>query len=132
MLELNHSLGIGLTETWLSEDIENAEIQIEDYSIYRADRSHRSRGGVAAYLRSDLLCKTAFSYSNSVCEALLIKCKKLNIVFGVLYRPPSTTVEEWNQCSKAVEEELDLIQAHGDYRTVVLMGDFNFPEFQQN
>ena len=132
MLELNHSLGIGLTETWLSEDIENAEIQIEDYSIYRADRSHRSRGGVAAYLRSDLLCKTAFSYSNSVCEALLIKCKKLDIVFGVLYRPPSTTVEEWNQCSKAVEEELDLIQAHGDYRTVVLMGDFNFPNLKWN
>ena len=84
MLEINHSLGIGLTETWLSEDIENAEIQIEDYSIYRADRGYRSRGGVAAYFRSDLLCKTAFSFSNSVCEALLVKCKKLDIVFGVL------------------------------------------------
>ena len=127
---MNHSLGIGLTETWLSEDIDNAEIQIEDFSIFRADRSHRSRGGVAAYFRSDLLCKSAFSFSNGVCEALLVKCKKLYIVFGVLYRPPNTAVEEWKQCIKVVEEEIDQIQAHGDYRTVVLMGYFNFPNLK--
>ena len=130
MLELNNSLGIGLTETWLCEDIGNAEIQIEGFSVFRSDRSHRTRGGVAAYFRSDLLCKSTLSYSNGVCEALLVKCRKLDIVFGVLYRPPNTTVEELRQCVNVVEEEIDLIQAHGDYRTVVLMGDFNFPSLK--
>ena len=38
MLEMKNSLGIGLTETWLSEDIDDAEIQIEDFSIFRADK----------------------------------------------------------------------------------------------
>ena len=28
---------------------------------------------------------------------------------------------------KVLEEEIDLVQAHGDYRNLVLIGDFNFP-----
>ena len=32
ILVINNSLGIGLTETWLTEEVEDAEIQIEDYS----------------------------------------------------------------------------------------------------
>ena len=94
MLEMNNSLGIGLTETWLSEEIEDAEIQIEDFSVFRADRKFRSRGGAAAYLRSDLMCKSVLSYSNGVCEVILIKCKKLDMLFGVVYRPPSTSLDE--------------------------------------
>ena len=127
MLEMKNSLGIGLTETWLSEDIDDAEIQIEDFSIFRADRKQRSRGGAAAYLKSDLLCKSVLSYSNGVCEAVLVKCKKLDVLFGVIYRPPSTSLDEWKSCMKVLEEEINLVQAHGDYRTLVLMGDFNFP-----
>ena len=88
MLEINNSLGIGLTETWLSKDIDDAEIQIEDISVFRADRKQRSRGGAAVYLKSDLLCKSVLSYSNGVREAVLVKCKKLDVVFGVIYRPP--------------------------------------------
>ena len=41
MLELNNSLGIGIMETWLSKGVDNAEIQIEDFTIFRADRNHR-------------------------------------------------------------------------------------------
>ena len=33
-----------LTETWLSEEIGDAEVQIPDYNLFRADRSVRSRG----------------------------------------------------------------------------------------
>ena len=67
MLEINNSLGIGLTKTWLTEDIEDPEIQIEDYTVFRADRKHRARGGVAFYIKSDLMYKSVFSFSNGVC-----------------------------------------------------------------
>ena len=55
-LSLNNSIGIALIETWLSEDISDAEIQIENFDIFKTDRVNCARGGAALYLRSDLNC----------------------------------------------------------------------------
>ena len=47
LLEYDNSIGIILSETWLDESICNAEIQMENFMLYRSDRSNRQRGGVA-------------------------------------------------------------------------------------
>ena len=44
---------IAVTETWLSDDIVDAEIAINGYTPYRSDRIGRQRGGVMIYIRSD-------------------------------------------------------------------------------
>ena len=36
---------IALTETWLTSEYEDAEVQIPGYTIHRADRAVRARGG---------------------------------------------------------------------------------------
>ena len=48
---------------------------------------------LSAYLRSDLMCKSLPNYSNGVCEVVLVKFKKLDTIFGVLYRSPDTALE---------------------------------------
>ena len=73
------------------------------------------------------MCKSHLSYSSGVCEAVLVKCKKLDTIFSVFYWPSDTTLEEWRSCVKVVEEEIILTQTYGDYRIVVIMGNFNFP-----
>ena len=64
-----------LSETWLNENVTNAEIQMQDYEIFRADRLSRARGGAAIYVRKDLQCKQIFNFSNTVVEAVILKCK---------------------------------------------------------
>ena len=39
-------------------------------------------------------------------------------------------MDEWEQCIKVLEVDINLIQAHGDYQILVLMGDFNFPNLR--
>ena len=76
------------------------------------------------------MCKSLPNYSNGVCEVVLVKFKKLDTIFGVLYRSPDTALEEWKKCVKVVEEEINLTQAHGDYWTLVLIGDLIFPSLK--
>ena len=84
-LELYNGLGISITESWLDSDISDAEVQIEGYTLFRADRSGRSRGGAACYLRKDLNCVIFEEYSNSVVEYLIVKCKILDTLIVTVY-----------------------------------------------
>ena len=122
-----NSIGIFLCETWLDNTISDAEIQMNDYEIFRADRESRSRGGSAIYLRKELQCKKDFSFSNSVVEIVMVKCRKLKSLFICVYRPPSTVNNEWSQAIEALDEAIELAQSHGEYDTVIVGGDFNFP-----
>ena len=63
-LEMDNSIGIFLTETWLDESIYDAEIQMNNFNIHRSDRKSRQRGGAAIYLRKELNSKTFSIFSN--------------------------------------------------------------------
>ena len=71
-----NSAFIAMTETHLSENVENAEVNIPGYMIYRADRaSPRSHGGCMVYVRNDLATQLVTSHSNGFCETLIVKIK---------------------------------------------------------
>ena len=87
-------LFLALTETWLYDHRE-AELQIEDYNLFRKDRplrrdTGRGRhvGGVALYIKSSWLpdSNEILGYSNTVVDVLTIHSKSENIIITVLYR----------------------------------------------
>ena len=85
---------IAITETHLKPDILDAEVKIEGWSLYRTDRGPgKTHGGVAIYLRNDLIGQLVVSHSNSMCETLVVKVKTLNIILVCVYRPPNATLE---------------------------------------
>ena len=43
----NKAVALVLTETWLTDSVSDAEIQIQNYVLYRSDRSERCKGGSA-------------------------------------------------------------------------------------
>ena len=45
LIQINESLGAVVTESWLSSEIGDAEVQLESCNIYRSDRIGRERGG---------------------------------------------------------------------------------------
>ena len=82
------SLRTFLTETWLTSDVIDTEINIPGYSVFQSDRNGRTHGGVAFYLNSDLSGVMAHSFSNSVVETLTVKCKSIKTISGTVYNPP--------------------------------------------
>ena len=119
---------IALTETHLNNSINDAEIQLSNYSIFHQDRSSRSHGGTAVYVHNDLCTTVVAKNSNQYYESIIVKIAELNLVLGVIYCPPGCPIDKF-------KENLDIINDNfQDYSNdpkknwiLALMGDFNFP-----
>ena len=64
----------------LKEDISDAEVKIDGFTIFRGDRNSRNRGGTAIYLRDDLKAKFAHKFCNKVVQYVIVKVKKLDLI----------------------------------------------------
>ena len=69
----NHTLFVALCETFLSDVINDYEISISNFNIIRWDRARRIGSGVCIYLKQSICYDLLLSYSNSVCDLLIIK-----------------------------------------------------------
>ena len=137
MLEEHKLLFFLLTETWLREHLD-AELHIENYTLFRVDRSRkkkrhgRNSGGVAAYIRSDLVVKTIFEYSSGVVEALCFNLVALNLIVCVVYRQPDdlaggnrSTETEFSTFISRFSAELTALPSPTP--NIILAGDLNLP-----
>jgi endonuclease/exonuclease/phosphatase family metal-dependent hydrolase len=123
---------IALQETHLSEAILTAEIQIKGYSLYRSDRQGgRTHGGCAVYTRDDLTVRELFKYSNNYCESQVLEIRELELLLINIYRPPSTPKqlfeETLEKIQKVIEEEAEKDESKSKSKTLLALGDFNFP-----
>ncbi|XP_044596302.1 uncharacterized protein LOC123273112 [Cotesia glomerata] len=98
-------------------------MSLPSFVPYRHDRRLRSGGGVALYVRDDLVSKFVLSSANledKHPEYLFIEVcgsSKERIVIGVVYKPPNTGHLD------DLEEDLETLVA--TYRNMIIMGDFN-------
>ena len=127
-----NSIGISITESWLDSEISDTEVQIEGYTLFRADRKGRSRGGAACFMKSDLNCVIYEEYSNGVVEYLIVKCKVLDVLIVTVYRPPDTSNSEWSDAVIKLESAVTMAQSNGDYKSLLITGDFNMRNLKWN
>ena len=120
-------LWVAVTETWLNTGILDSEmlVNMPGYSVIRQDRKGRQRGGVCLFLREDLTGEVLCSFSNGVCELLMVQVHQLDTIVTVVYRPPDTALSEFTPILKKIECELDNLPAPTP--NITLMGDLNFP-----
>ena len=79
---------LALTETHLSPRIYDAEVYMEGFHTYRADKEGgRAKHGVVIYLRSDLAADTekVKSGSDGYVEYLMIHIRKYDLVKIAMY-----------------------------------------------
>lgn len=123
-----------ISETWLTDNMENSCISIDNYSHFRCDRirpavSLRSRGGgLLTYVHSRFVVdESKFQYLNSCTpniELQVLEIKKRNnksTIIVNLYRPPSG-------CQNTFYEHLmDTISQLNDlrYHDIYVLGDIN-------
>ena len=66
---------IALTETWLSADVSDAEINIAGYTVLRCDRKGRIGGGTILYVREDISANVIHTSADPAGEYDGLWCK---------------------------------------------------------
>ena len=56
---------LGITESWCSEDTQDAEIKLNNYSIYRGDRQSGKGGGVILLIHNSLCSLPSLGFNSS-------------------------------------------------------------------
>ena len=126
---------LGISETWLTESIQENLTTINNYDCIRADRKWndvntnyiKKGGGICMYINKNLkytthvLDKFNISCRDVECQWVkLIFEKQRNVIVGNLYRPPQGNVNFFIDYMDGVLETVDLSK-----EDVFLMGDYN-------
>ena len=115
---------VALTETWLKSYIDDAQIDIPGYNVFRSDRNARVGGGVLLYSHEKLPITQVETYDDKICQALICRCELTKSIICVLYRPPDCPVLSFRSCldflDSYISDELDSYQ-------LSIFGDFNLP-----
>ena len=69
------SVGVFITESWLNNEILDAAVFMEDFTLFRGDRCGRNRGGAALYLKDNLNGRLLKSFSNGVVDFVMVTSK---------------------------------------------------------
>ena len=96
---------------------------MKGFVIIRCDRLDRIGGGVCIYLRDSICFEIYLSYSNSVCELLIVKLSNPDLIIVLLYRPPSCTVTEFTVTMGKLYDCISNLAS--PLPNIMLLGEFN-------
>lgn len=86
-----------LSETHITDDISNKEIEIENYDIIQCDSHSRHTGGVIIYVIKSMKWKVVINRRQSKSWALVITIDDKNYFgrFGVIYKSPKEKINDF-------------------------------------
>ena len=127
---------LAFAETYLNDNIKDAEFEIEGFSHETSHRLRRIGGGVIIYVSNHLVYQTLVSASDEMCSLVAIYINDLNLVLFMCYRPPPNYKNQYH--GKILEDSFENIIINNikkvmlDYSSptpnILLAGDFNFPK----
>ena len=120
------TLFLCLCETFLHELILESEIKIPGFSIIICDRMSRARGGVCVYVSNSTTYEICLTYSNSVCELLIVRIHDPALIIILMYRPPSCPAEAFNDIIS--RSQALILSMPSPLPNIIMLGDFNFPD----
>ena len=101
---------IGLTETWLN-DINDDFIKLDNYDFVNVNRVSKSGGGVGIYIKKGMqykLRRDLNTNDENIIESVFIEIiipKKKNIITDVIYRPPNSKINSYeNEINKILSK----------------------------
>ena len=127
---MNNSEIIAVTETHLNNNVDDFEIHIPGWTVFRCDRDMRSGGGVLTYVKESLTVSNEFKGSDSVTEFLCLYINDLNLSVINIYRPPGTNNESFGEAIKKIDNWLNKIQKEFSDSRNIILGDFNLKDMK--
>ncbi len=113
---------IGITETWLHEQITDTELNLPEYTIYRHDRKNKSGGGVVLLIKNNIKSSVREDLSKEFEECIWcdIINKDTKILFGVCYRSTNIELRDDNKLFSLLNKV--------SKENLILVGDFNYED----
>ena len=123
----DHSFDVlSLTETWLTPNVSDDELNIFGYTFVRRDRSDPGKsqgGGVLVYVKDGIPYSTMSCHANQTDEHIWIEIKRSHckrMIIGSIYRPPDLNITVFAQSLRTSLEHI-----HSELCDLVILGDFN-------
>ena len=125
---LSHTFDIvGLTENWLKPHNESL-CNLYGYKSEHRYRPLRSGGGVSLLFKNHIeyFIREDLSVQCNYAESLFVEIdkgiigKEQNVIVGVIYRPPDTSVNDFNEYVNSL-----LSKAKAEKKIIHILGDFN-------
>ncbi|BHF81444.1 hypothetical protein SprV_0702457400 [Sparganum proliferum] len=114
---------VSLTESWLSENVDDRELMLPGFQLFRRDRRERQGGGVVTYVKHGLLVSEKTEQFACSAETIWLTIRvpgSQSLEVLTVYRPPRSDPE----ADARLLEELGRFALRPD---VLIMGDFNAP-----
>ena len=114
---------IAISETHLNPNISNDKILIKGYKEpYRKDRLTNNWGGVAVYVKNNIISKHRTDMDIRGLEAIWVEINNANnkLLIGTFYRAPSCGVVSWDLIEESFYCGID-----DGIEKVIMVGDFN-------
>ena len=121
---VNNSAVISLTESHLSDNILDSEIQIDGWTHFRSDRTNRTGGGVITYIKDHLTTSRERKFSDSMTEILCVYIHELNIGLITVYRPPDCKSESFDKGMDVIDKWMNDVKDLEGVKFIIT-GDFN-------
>ena len=118
-----------ITETWLADCVQDRELYVEGFNIFRGDRPSQIKTKGGGILIATPALYNVVEYCPFYCsvsfEAISLRlCFATSVIFLiVLYRPPNAVSE------KVFVKEFKEYYYNNKFekKSVIILGDFNFP-----
>ena len=126
MVEDNDPHVIGITESWATPDISDAELGMTGYVMFRKDRIGRRGGGVILYIKESIQAYEIKLEKQAECEEAVwcnIVTGNSTLTVGLVYRSPNISTDENEKIQNAIKEV--------SKRDCIIMGDFNHGRIQR-
>ena len=117
---------IAVVESWLKPYVLDAQLYIEGFQIFRADRKHSKNGGTLLYINDQICVDISESYDDDICSGIVCLSKNSKSIIISIYRPPSATKESFKNLINFLNNFLCVHNELNKY-SVIIFGDFNFP-----
>jgi len=85
---------IGIAETWATDNVNDAELSIEGYTLYRHDRKEGKGGGLIMYIEKGIessLCTDLMHEEFNESLWCTVRTEIGTILIGLCYRSPAST-----------------------------------------
>ena len=117
---------IAIVETWLKPHITDAQIHLENYQIFRADREGPKNGGSLLYILNIIPIDKSVSFDDDTCSCVICLSSVKKCILVSLYRPPNSTSESFKNLLNFADDFLTKYNENNKLSTIIF-GDFNFP-----
>jgi len=117
---------IGVVETHASDVINDADISLDGFNMYRLDRKGKAGGGLALYINrkwKSCLCHELMNSDFSESLWCTISTGYGQLLVGLCYRSPSSDANN----NMNLLNLLELAAKYQHCTNVMIMGDFNYP-----